>query len=92
MRPSPSLQDPKIRCRALGFCSKESSNDVTDYLTVLTRLATPEAPVNAVKAPVNVVKPVKGSSTCLMCEFVMREIDSMLSGNATEVSWQKYSF
>ena len=40
----------------------------------------PKTPVTAPAAP-----KVKATSTCVMCEFVIKEIDSMLADNATEV-------
>jgi saposin len=69
--------DPETRCSALGFC-KEETNVISNAST-LTRLAMPATPVIASKP-----RKTKASSTCVMCEFVIREIDSMLGDNATE--------
>eukprot|EP00914_Ancora_sagittata_P029591 GHVO01058619.1.p1 GENE.GHVO01058619.1~~GHVO01058619.1.p1 ORF type:complete len:443 (+),score=69.73 GHVO01058619.1:115-1329(+) len=60
--------DPKTRCTSLGFCSAKT-NEVNP-----TRVFAP------LKAPT----PVKASTTCVVCEFVLSEIDSLLSDNATE--------
>lgn len=69
--------DPETRCSALGFCKKETN--VISNASTLTRLAMPATPVIASKP-----RKTKASSTCVMCEFVIREIDSMLGDNATE--------
>ncbi|ELU16785.1 hypothetical protein CAPTEDRAFT_225175 [Capitella teleta] len=60
--------DPKTRCTSLGFCLA-ASNEVS-----------PSHVFSPLKAPAL----VKASTTCVVCEFVMSEIDSLLSDNATE--------
>lgn len=69
--------DPDTRCRALGFCKTDTN--VISNASTLTRLAMPKTPVIAPKP-----HKTKGSSACVMCEFVIREVDSMLGDNATE--------
>lgn len=60
--------DPKTRCTSLGFCSA-ASNEVKPL---------------RVFAPPKSVSPVKVSTTCVICEFIMSEVDSLLADNATE--------
>ncbi|KAK2146550.1 hypothetical protein NP493_3647g00003, partial [Ridgeia piscesae] len=69
--------DPETRCHALGFCKADTN--VISNASTLTRLAMPKMPVTAPAVP-----KVKTTSTCVMCEFVIREIDSLLADNATE--------
>jgi saposin len=61
--------DPKTRCTSLGFCSA-----VSNEINAPSRVFAPPKP--AVKSSV--------STTCVVCEFIMSEIDSLLSDNATE--------
>lgn len=82
------LQDPESRCRSLGFCATD--NVIRDPV----REATPS------RKPVSTpVTRVAASPQCILCEFVMKEIDDLLSKNATEVfaillylscSWQLF--
>lgn len=65
--------DPESRCRSLGFCATD--NVIRDPV----REATPS------RKPVSTpVTRVEASPQCILCEFVMKEIDDLLSKNATE--------
>lgn len=61
--------DPATRCQSLGFCTALNKNKISE---------------NATPQLVHTPKKVKASPQCVMCEFVMREIDGMLTNNATE--------
>lgn len=68
------LQDPESRCRSLGFCATD--NVIRDPVQEATPSRKPvSTPVTRVEA----------SPQCILCEFVMKEIDDLLGQNATEV-------
>lgn len=70
--------DPQATCQMLGLCSAELSlsNAIRKNSLVL-----PQSPAGK---PVEAIQTVKASTLCVLCEFVVRELDSMLADNATE--------
>lgn len=62
--------DPDSRCRSLGFCTAD--NTIRDPV----REATP------IRKPV--YSHVSQSVQCVLCEFIMKELDSLISQNSTE--------
>jgi saposin len=63
--------DPESRCRSLGFCSAD--NVIRDPV----REATPS------REPVS-TPAVTAGPQCILCEFVMKELETLLGENATE--------
>jgi saposin len=63
-----SLMDPNVRCASFGFCPK-SSGPVSEPAP---------ASQTSSKLTVNI------SPECVLCEFVMKEIDDLLGDNVTE--------
>lgn len=80
-------------CTALGLCDSKKSKKVdaklvTSSLPLKNHLKTILAPVLVAAKPKPAViksKPVKASAECILCEFVMKELDSILQENATQV-------
>ncbi|CAH1795464.1 unnamed protein product [Owenia fusiformis] len=70
--------DPNEICKMIGFCQ-------TSKMTVPLMLGGEVKPVSITRMT---QKPkqvkVKSSTTCVMCEFVLREVDSLLKKNASE--------
>ena len=80
-------------CTALGLCSSMKSNKVdaelvSSALPLKTHLKTILAPVLVAAKPNAAViksKPFKASAECILCEFIMKELDTILKENATKV-------
>ena len=80
-------------CTALGLCDSKKSNKVdaklvTSSLPLKNHLKTILAPVLVAAKPKHTViksKSIKASDECILCEFVMKELDSILQENATQV-------
>lgn len=89
----PFQDDPKQVCTALGLCSSKKSNKVdaklvTSALPLKNHLKTILAPVLVAAKPSAAViksKPFKASGECILCEFIMKELDTILQENATKV-------
>jgi len=65
--------DPESRCRSIGFCAAD--NVIRDP----AREATPS------REPVSTpVKHLDASPQCILCEFIMKELDDLIGQNATE--------
>jgi len=85
--------DPKQVCSALGLCDSKKSKKVdakpiTLALPLKNHLKTILAPVLVAAKPKPAViesKPLKASGECILCEFVMKELDGILQKNATKV-------
>ncbi|XP_020606225.1 prosaposin-like [Orbicella faveolata] len=86
------MADPKQVCTALGLCDSKKSKKVdaklvTRALPLKNHLKTILAPVLVAAKPKATViksKPFKTSAECILCEFVMKELDSILQENATQ--------
>lgn len=85
--------DPKQVCTALGLCASEKSKKVdakliTSSLPLKNHLKSIMAPALVAAKPEPTViksKPYRASPDCILCEFIMRELDSILQKNATKV-------
>lgn len=85
--------DPKQVCTELGLCTSMKSKKadaklVTSALPLKNHLKTILAPVLvAAKPPATVIKskPFKATAECILCEFIMKELDGILKENATKV-------
>lgn len=68
--------DPDSRCRSLGFCtaSDRDENEIRDPVRESTPIG--RSPSSASQ--------VSDSPQCVLCEFVMKEIDSLIANNKTE--------
>ena len=83
-------------CTAVGLCDSKKSKKVdaklvTSSLPLKNHLKTILAPVLVAAKPKPAViktKPVKASTGCILCEFVMKELDDILQENATQV-WKR---
>lgn len=64
--------DPETRCRSLGLCTQSNS------VESVVRLAS--------VAHKNSAAGVKASAQCILCEFIMRELDQMLDTNTSEAA------
>lgn len=75
-------QDPTTLCTELGLC-----NSTMRAVGVLepSRLV-PAAKITPVAETKKIQSPQAGPE-CIICEFAMRELDSMLGDNATKVSY-----
>lgn len=62
--------DPATRCQGIGFCTPPS---LTTFVRQSPVKVSPPAP-----------KPVSASAQCVMCEFVMKQLEQMLGDNSTE--------
>ena len=90
--------DPKQVCTALGLCDSKKSKKVDAKLVaralpLKNHFKTILAPVLVaakLKPAVIKSKPLKASAECILCEFVMKELDSILQENATKV-WKHAS-
>lgn len=86
------MADPKQVCTALGLCDSKKSKKVdaklvTSSLPLKNHLKTILAPVLVAAKPKHTViksKSIKASAECILCEFVMKELDSILQENATQ--------
>ena len=70
-----SSKDPDTRCSSFGFCP------TIDHLS-------PPAGVKNVMTIVREATPShlgSSSTECILCEYIMREIDQILANNKTEV-------
>lgn len=63
--------DPDTFCAAIGLCSGKIVSNKLPSLPMLMKQAPPP-------------KKLKASTTCVLCEFVMNEVDEMLGDNRTE--------
>jgi saposin len=76
-----SILDPASRCKMLRFCPTNPTPAVAAAAPSgdrnVMRSAIPAAPEKTVT--------VKISPECVLCEFIMRELSSLLAKNATEV-------
>jgi len=71
-----SEMDPDERCKAFGFCSSAASDNNIPLVHVpLTKTTNVKVMAGQSNAP---------SPQCVLCEFVVKELDSLLSSNATE--------
>ena len=74
-----------------------AAKDKSAILATLLKNSIPhENPFSILEPGPIIVKPVKGSHhlkkvdaspRCILCEFVMRELDDLISENSTQVSW-----
>ncbi|KAL9985000.1 hypothetical protein ACROYT_G007351 [Oculina patagonica] len=84
------LSDPQQVCTSLGLCNskkavKVDAKLITSSVPLKKHLKTIIAPVLAAAKPaVLKSKPYKASPECVLCEFVMDKLDSILKENATE--------
>jgi len=69
--------DPDTRCKSLGFCDGAGQLDQSPKMSPFR----PAKPLN-VRVMTNVK--VKESPECILCEFVIRELRSLIGDNATE--------
>ena len=83
--------DPQQVCTSLGLCDSKESKKVDAKLIMSSlplkkHLTTILAPgLAAAKPAVIKSKPYKASFECVLCEFIMDKLDSILKENATEV-------
>lgn len=85
------VKDPKQVCTALGMCA---AKDKSAILATLLKNSIPyENLVPVLESGPIIMKPVKkshplkkidASPECILCEFVMRELDNLVSENATQ--------
>lgn len=73
------MQDPNVRCKAFGFCAASTTNVASPPLARVT-LAKTEPAVKVIAGGKSSVSP-----QCVLCEFVVKELDSLIADNATEV-------
>jgi len=66
-----TVLDPDTRCRGLGFCTANASSSDA---SAIVRQATPPV-MSSVSAP---------SAECILCEYVMKEVLSLIENNRTE--------
>ena len=89
-------QDPPSLCAALGLCNSTKkviqAAQLKPSKALGSHLFLPLAPaqvkiVDTVSLG-NAVKHItpKGGEECVLCEFIMKELDGILGDNATEVS------
>ena len=80
-------------CTEVGLCNSKKSKKadaelVTSALPLKNHLKTILAPVLVAAKPKATVinsNPLKASAECILCEFIMKELDSILQENATKV-------
>ena len=71
---SVSPQDPDTVCKAISLCSANGVSAKTREAAVLKKEKVMESKVTA-----------KASPQCVLCEFVMKQLDDILGQNATQV-------
>lgn len=71
---------PDTICKTLGFCSADGQTAVNKDMQNLAMLY---RKIGMVQLPVKTA-PVKASPQCILCEYIMSEIDKMLENNKTE--------
>ncbi|XP_001630372.2 prosaposin isoform X1 [Nematostella vectensis] len=86
------VKDPAALCKKLKLCSAQSKGEILK--AVIKHLLSKDQQVSSLLMPGPVMmvpsrKPVhklmiKTSETCVMCEFVMRELSKMLNENSTK--------
>lgn len=84
--------DPDQVCTEIGLCTSKESKKVDAKLIMSSlplkkHLKTILAPGLAIAAKPAIIKskPYRASPQCILCEFVMDKLDSILKDNATEV-------
>lgn len=75
--------DPEARCQSLGFCQAAVNTQA------LLRLASPKQALEHKAQPIKpgqvmAGKAVSAGEQCVVCELVVKEVDSLIADNATE--------
>ncbi|KAJ3610029.1 hypothetical protein NHX12_022123 [Muraenolepis orangiensis] len=80
--------EPKKICSTVGFCSASKSTPMLKLQPAVASPALKLFPATKLEPeaakPVKPVKPVRESPQCAICEFMMTEVESMLSDQTTE--------
>lgn len=74
------FQDPTVLCNELGLC-----NSTKKAVEVLEASRLVPAAQTALAAEAKEIKSPKSGPECALCEFAMKELDSILGDNATKV-------